>query len=159
MDKNARKLKSKGKTCHRPCKGVSMSQVRPVPAEELKEVPDEGRLVALVMLIKLIEELVRGLNSKERETWWRIFIEGKSKEQTAASEGVSRQAIYSRLDRMIQHHDYTEIASRCGRLRPRVNQHEFRSTHNCRPRTEVPRKEIDCWESEGGALADGPHFW
>jgi len=137
-----------------------MGQVRPVPPEELNEVYNEERLVALVMLIKLIEELVRGLNRKERETWWRIFIEGKSKEQTAAAEGVSRQAIYSRLDRMNRHHDYTEIASRYGQLRPRVNQHEFRSSHRCQPRTRTAAKtdEIDCRESEGGALVDGPHL-
>jgi hypothetical protein len=72
----------------------------------------------------------------ERRTWWLIFMEGKSITGVARSEGVTRQAIYSRLEKMIQGHEYTERASRFGALRPRINQHEWRSGRDCRRRTE-----------------------
>lgn len=133
--------------------------MKPVPWEEVRN-PDESSLIALIMLIKLIEELTYGLTRVQRMTWWLIFMEGKSVSQAAVVEGVERSAIYDRLRRMARHNEYVALAIRYGRLRPRLNQHEFRSNHKCRPRTPVPEltTDLNCWESEGGALATGPHF-
>jgi hypothetical protein len=161
MDQNQETAKDKPKFQSDAIGRTDLENGKPLPPEELKQVPDEARLIALIMLIKLIEELIHGLNRIERRTWWLIFVEGKSIHQVALSEGVSRQAIYSRLERMIAHHEYTEIACRHGSRRPRINQHEYRSGHFCRPRTSsapAQSADIDCWESEGGGLADGPQF-
>jgi hypothetical protein len=122
---------------------------------------NEKVFIELIKLIKLIEELTEGLNRIERRTWWRIFIEGRSIQQTAEIEGVSRQAIYSRLEGMARHNAYVAIAFNEGRLRHRVNQWEYTARHACRRRTSIITRpddaEITSWEAEGGALRNGPH--
>ena len=69
---------------------------------------------------ELIDEVCQNLSEIERRTWLRI-IDGRSILDIAAEEGVSRQAIYDRIKRMVEKNSYCAI---WWRLKNKVNQHK-----------------------------------
>jgi DNA-directed RNA polymerase specialized sigma24 family protein len=73
---------------------------------------------------ELKEEVMQNLNPVECRTFLLIHEDGYSIAEVAETEKTSRQAIYSRLQRMIRKNDYCKISATWGRLRKKVNQHK-----------------------------------
>ncbi len=90
------------------------SMTEPAPTTDPEELPNYR---------ELIEELTQKLNPVERRTWFLIIRDGKSIKEAAAEEGVSRQAIYDRLRRMIRKNEYCAICAVHGVLKHKINQH------------------------------------
>lgn len=57
---------------------------------------------------ELVEEVSQNLNPVERRTWLKI-LDGQSIREIAKEEGVSRQAIYDRIRRMVKKNQYCAI--------------------------------------------------
>jgi DNA-binding CsgD family transcriptional regulator len=69
---------------------------------------------------ELVDEVCQNLSETERRTWLRI-IDGRSILDIAREEGVSRQAIYDRIKRMVEKNEYCAI---WWRLKNKTNQHQ-----------------------------------
>jgi hypothetical protein len=69
---------------------------------------------------ELLDEVCQNLSEVERRTWLKI-IDGRSILDIATEEGVTRQAIYSRIGAMVRKNSYCAI---WWRLKHKKNQYE-----------------------------------
>lgn len=69
--------------------------------EEIKEGKEDAALSALITseISREMEEMLSYLKPKDRELFWRLFVEEETVESVSASMGMSKDVIYNRVSR------------------------------------------------------------